>query len=443
MGRKNKQVQKMIFQTKKPFIVNQNVDTLEISYINLSEENHKKIYQSHLDLLAILKKEAQEIETYNDNMRFVKHDLHCNMGDFFIFAKGEGRYTYRIENEDIKITFFGGKYSNENPVLKVKFSAHYLFAVGHRKAVEDTEYLIHRLIGNEYKRLVSRIDLATDVCGICYTLLDRAMFQTQYKNYDYTDRLYSRFGRVQTISFGGGDFMFRIYNKTDEIKTNVSKSFVARKWILNGYNEDDKLDVWRHEVQFRRSFLKKYISNLDDEVDVVFNNLGSFWSLTFKKVMHTQLNEKEVMRVQSGTLKSGSIRQLFYRAKNDEKRINFFPTLDVWDNRFASQLLDYKEFKAIKMKSVERQIKSLITVSVKAGNGDPSILKEVYTNLFYEMRKKGENLYLNSLDKVSNNFVKDKKLIEAFGFVTDNDYRQQANAVLKTAFEKLSKVEYA
>lgn len=398
-------------------VVNQNVDTLEIAYTCLDEHVYNTLYREKIDLLEELKASAQSIRGFNDNLRFVRSDLDINLGEFFVFSKGVGRYAYHIKNNDIDIYLYNSNYSTDFPHIKVTFRAEFLFALGHVKAVATVEKIVKKLIGDKYKRIVARLDLATDVAGISYNMFDRFRFQTNYKNYDYTDRLYARFNKVQTFYFGNSSFLFRIYNKTDEIKKKISKSFVVKKWLFNDYNtSDDTLQVWRHELQLRRETLKKYVPKTIDEVDYIFAHLQDFWSLVFKKISHTELTQAEIIRIQSNTLKQDSIKKIFYRAKNDSKRENlFFDILSHWDNKFSSQLLQFKDFQDAKKENVKRALKTYVTIALKNSFGDKHIFKDIFKETNRDILNQfGIDIFEYTELKVATSLVKSIDFIDKY-----------------------------
>jgi hypothetical protein len=79
------------------------------------------------------------------------------------------------------------------------------------------------------------------------------------------------------MTFGKGDLMLRIYNKTKEISENKKKGFIQ---VLNWQHNpkfDIDLPVWRIEGQIRREKLKhlcvneKFTNIYGDEIDININ----------------------------------------------------------------------------------------------------------------------------------------------------------------------------
>ena len=58
--------------------------------------------------------------------------------------------------------------------------------------------------------------------------------------------------KIQTFSFGTGDIVLRVYNKTDEIKEASQKTWFFPLW--GGLTEN----VWRVEWQVRKETLKRF-----------------------------------------------------------------------------------------------------------------------------------------------------------------------------------------
>lgn len=407
-------------------VVHQGVDTLLVSYTSTNLDDYSNKYLNFLKKLEVLKNSAQEIEGFDNNSRFVKSNLE-GFGNFIVYAQGAGSYRYKIQNDDLLIFLSTTKYgANEfkTAQIKVEFRSHFLFSAGHKKAFETTNIFIRKILG-DFKTQLLRIDLATDVQAIKYTSLDKHRFQTNFKKVDYTQiNEYTKHNKTTGFSIGGGDFLFRIYDKTLEIKQNPSKSFIISKWIANNYKESEKLTVFRHEIQLRREYLKKFTpKNIDCEVTHHFTNLDKLWNLAINKVTWVHLTDNEIIRICENDLKSASITKIFQRAKKETHRIDFWNILKNWDNKLAESIEKYEVIREAKIKTAHKYVKAFIGSTYKALGANPVNLIEVITDVQMSLSNfEGITLHEYGELKVLGNFVENAKILEKLELNPINDY---------------------
>jgi hypothetical protein len=367
---------------------------------------------------------AQDIEGFSNKNRFYKCEPFSGFGSFKMFAQGMGYYKYILENEDVMIFLSTAKFGSDTPQIKVEFRASYLFAVGQNKAYEYVLRLVEQLVGQKYESHIQRLDLATDLWGVKLEYLDAMRFQNSFKNSNY------RQGSRQTgISFGGGAFMFRIYDKLEEIKLNYSKHYIKSKWIINGYKEELGLNVTRFEAQFRRSEIKKYIPhNTINEIAYIFTHLGNFWIKALQKIKYAPLTNEECIRIADGNLKSDSKRQIFYRARKDEQRFQFQKFLYHWDNKISDFPIEYKTIVEPKIEVAKRMFKGFIATTYKAMESNPQALGQVIMDLQTTLFKyDGITLHDYGLAKTVDSFIRQEKLKDKGGVEVVFDYSLIAN----------------
>lgn len=409
----------MKFQLDKPKILSQHVDTLVATFKVTNEQNFNKYVIKKLPPLEDLKEIAQSKDGMTNKSRFHKCEPFEGFGSFRIFAQGMGYYRYILENDDVMIFLSNAKFGSDTPQIKVEFRASYLFAVGQNKAYEYVLKLIDTLLGSTYESSIQRLDLATDIWGVKLEYLDPIRFQNSYKNTNF------RAGAKQTgVGFGGGAFMFRIYDKLEEIKRNYSKHYVKAKWIINGYDESLNHNVTRFEAQFRRTEIKKYIpQNITNEIAYVFTHLGNFWIKALQKVKYAPLTNDECMRIVDGDLKSDSKRQIFNRARKNEDRFQFQKFLYHWDNKISDFPIEYKTIVEPKIEVAKRMFKGFIATTYKAMESDPRALSRVISDMQTDLHKY-ENITLHDygLTKVVDSFIKQQKLKEKVGVEVTFDY---------------------
>ncbi|NOQ31671.1 MAG: hypothetical protein GQ570_11170 [Helicobacteraceae bacterium] len=402
----------MLLELERPKILSQHVDTLYATFKTENEADYNRYINKELSKLEDFKTEAQNIEGFNNKNRFVKSNLFGGkFGSFKIFAQGSGQYRYLIENQDIFMSLSSAKFDSDAPLIKVQFSAHYLFAVGENKAYNYVLQLISQLLGTAFESSIQRIDLATDIQGVKIEYLDSIRYQNSYKN-----SVYRQGSKNTGLSFGGGSFMFRVYDKLEEIRSNYSRHYVKQKWALNGYREDDNLSVTRYEAQFRREALKKHIPKGVNEISYVFANLGSFWKKALQKIKYAPLTNDECIKIVDGGLKADSKRQVFKRARDNKDRFQFQEYLDVWDNKYSLQLIEYKEINEPIKATAKRQLKGFIASTMKACGNNPKVFRELINevdNSLYEFEN--ISLYDYGLLRTVDSFVHQSKMKEKYG----------------------------
>lgn len=426
-------------------VIHQGVDTLLISYISNDLDDYTKKYLPFLQILEDLKSKAQDKEGFDNSMRFVKSDL-AGFGNFIIYAQGAGSYRYKIQNDDLLIFLSTTKYGANDfktAQIKVEFRSHFLFSAGHKKAFETVNLFIQKILGN-FKTQLLRIDLATDVQGIKYTSLDKHRFQTNFKKVDYTQiNEYTKHNRTTGFSIGGGDFLFRIYDKTLEIKQNPSKSFIVSKWISNDYKDKEKLTVFRHEIQLRREYLKKFMpKNFDCEVSFNFSQLDKLWNLAINKVSWVHLTDNEVIRICENELKSASITKIFQRAKKETHRIDFWSILQNWDNKLAESVTKYEYVREAKIQTAYKYVKALVSSTYKALGSNPEFIIDVITDVQMQLSN-FENLTLHQHGelKVLGNLVENAKIIDRLGINPINDYSHRVYEKYLAIYDKIRDIK--
>lgn len=422
-------------------VVSQAVDTLVTSHIALDKNDYDNKFLPLLKELEDLKESAQLIETSNQKNRYVKSSI-LGLGQFKIYAQGMGMYKYIIENEDLLVFISTTKFDTGTPQIKVEMRAHYLFALSYKKAYDLVLVMVNKMMGKS-KNLCARIDLYSDIQGIKYTNFDELRFQTNYKSSDFNIRKHSKFKQITGYNFGSGDFVFRVYDKTNEIKLRKNKSFIMYKWILNGYKKDDTLPVWRHEVQYRRAELVKFMpKDLEDEVLFNFKQLDKLWNNATQKVKWVDLSNDEVLRISENQLKSDSIRKIFHRAKNNPDRLDFWSILRNWDNELTQQIAKYEYVKEPQSTTAKKFLKAYVGATYKACGTNPQELISLIDEVVKDLRDiYGISLHDYGELKTVSNFVDNAKIILNDGLVPEYDHTAQAFKLYSGLCQRLSKID--
>lgn len=165
--------------------------------------------------------------------------------DFLLSPNGsKSGYPFIISNQDCTIQF--GEFNQPN--FFVKFSSHALWHKGAKAMNEWFEnwagslgYIAIRMEG------LSRVDFAFDF-WLPTVDFDEDSFVTVADK----DSQHRKNGNVQTFTFGRGDIVVRIYNKSDEIIEASGKYWLHALW------QGQKDNVWRVEWQVRKEVLKRF-----------------------------------------------------------------------------------------------------------------------------------------------------------------------------------------
>jgi len=390
-----------------PKILHQGIDFFTIDYFITDVVNYNDKFIPFLEKLDELKKQAQSQETFG--VKFVKSELIKGYGSWFVSSKGLNRFAFYMENADYRVFVSKAKMNSDLPQIKIEIPAKTIFRIGVKKAIELFQKFLRRVIGRSYIRRVNRIDLATDVGGIMYVAKDIFRFQTRmgisYFSEDLNVANYLRFQRFQGLQFGKGDKLFRIYDKTQKISKSPNEAYIVEKWKFNGY--DDKYPVYRHEIQYRREEIKKFIPcNCDDEVSYILANLGSLWFRALKLVEYVPLNDDEISRIYDKPLiKSDTKRQIFYRAKKDTKRFQFWDILRTWENEVYEPIEKFKKVKTYSIENVKKLFKGFFGSLFKYSGGDLTKFKEVINEVESDLEKEGVDLYMYGLSKLATSFI--------------------------------------
>ncbi len=365
-------------------IINQIVDTLKLHHYSVENTSSKEIndYNNFIDKLKDLKAEAMQIKSRNRDDRFVPITINKHTYKVMATATGSG-FSVSIENGNLSISLRNITQIITSPIIKVEFRSEFLARVGHIRAIKLVDKMIKSILPT-YKTKVSEIHLACDIQGYHFSILDFFKVQTRAKSKRGfaeldTKEFYFDSSETTGLSFGKGDLMLRIYDKTVEINKNKKKSFIIpTRWKSNKlYNPDAK--VWRVEFQLRRKHFKGLSSEtygMLDSLSSVINSIPDLWGYCVNKFTHKDIKEDDIINRMKGykTLKNGSIKIVTKEAI--KKQFQKAPLSQLWNsiqtfNNFQSKnLTRIEEIKKPEVQYVENAFKGLISTFVKCNRGD-------------------------------------------------------------------------
>lgn len=457
--------------------INANFNNLAFEKLvdNQSQEMEKEIifFNKKVEDLILEKDKAQNIKNHDSQKRFIPVTL--DRTEYRVMASASASYSVILQNGDISI--FLRKFSKnvKNPVVKVEFRAEFLARCGYKIAVQKVLSMIEKEFIKSPIYKVNEIHLATDIQGYEFTPLDfyriktlsrnRTIFNEDEKNSYFTNQ------RFTGMTFGKGDLMLRIYNKTAEISKNKKKGFIeVLKWQNNpDFNKD--LNVWRIEGQIRRAKLKElcinetYINNEGQEVSIsinldslesVLNAIPSLWNLFISRFVHKDLQDTLIHEQIQGykRFKNGSIKILTgatFRLRFKKAEIsNVWQEISTFNGHQGYEIQKFEDIKKPEVEYVENAYKALISTftKLKRGNFCTSDLVELIHNANDKyFNKKGYSILdgarLNALDYLSTAKLYYKKNGFTFdGFDEfDKDLYNNLNAIIAPIQEIQEKLE--
>jgi len=431
-----------------PRIYYQGVDTLRTAHVFKHFDNWAK-YEELLDYLFNMKQRAIEANANYEYESGITFEFK-SYGKFFIRPKGQGRYKYVIYNQDIEMYFSTvqlGSNDYNTPQITIDFRARYLSLLGHQAAYDQVRAMLENLFQTDehfiydhmFKTQMMRIDLCTDIGGIDYTPADKYRFQTNFKNHGHIEfKEHMQYNRLTGFSFGKGDYMMRIYNKRHQLNNDPSKLWLVALWVQNGYSETIRPSVWRHEVQLRRPYLKRFrLERVNDEVEYFFNMLPNLWTFAFSKVRFVDVPTDKVIRIMEGQYTPEALKKVFqFAKKNGDNKV--WSMAESWRGIFAPPPEKIQDIKSSDMSIAKRFYKAFISTAYKSVSGDPSgvirimelVQEELYANDGITLHDYGSNKLLDT-------FIDNAQLVTEYGLVVEKDYRLLATRLYADMMEKL------
>jgi len=171
--------------------------------------------------------------------------------EFFLRPYGSSSgYPFVIENEHFIISF--GEFNNPNFFVKFKSVAlwHEGPQILHQQFLTWASSIGYTPLQDER---LSRVDTAFD-----YYIPEIDFCEDNIVSLSKKDSRHRQDRKLQTLTFGKGDIVLRIYDKVAEIEEKSKKT-----WFFKLWGEEE--NVWRIELQVRKPVLKRFgIRNFQD-----------------------------------------------------------------------------------------------------------------------------------------------------------------------------------
>ncbi len=251
------------------------ISNLDKLVMDIDIQEYDNLFKDFLDKLEECKQSSKTLQLKGST---TKKEIIINNEYFFVYPNGNRGHAYILENMFYKYYFSQGKSSNQNfyPV-SIDISSNALWNKSPLKAYDEAINNIRWVIENynaESKNIIireriSRVDLCchTDDFNIDEGSINSFQGRAKKDNAIRKDKV------IQTFQFGvrGGAIYCRIYNKTDEVLENFSKTWFIDIWQNRGMNISK---VWNIEFELRRELLKENDINAFSDLYV---NLKSLW----------------------------------------------------------------------------------------------------------------------------------------------------------------------
>ncbi len=288
--------------------LHQNIDTLKYHLYpsNVATSHDIEGYNSVIDKLLSMKMSAQTKRNENKTSNDLQHDF--KGFSFRVKPSTVKGFSVSVENADLTIHLKKLVITaDQSPFSKVEFRASFLQRCGYMKAVQIANSFLKNNIISAFTIKISEIHLQCDVQGYTFTQLDYHRIKTRARNnrvYDEmsgTDSKYFSGKRFQGFMLGSGDYLMRLYNKTNEIKKFPNKAFIEGIWRKHPHY-DENMDVFRIEFQLRREKLKNMVINdqVLDGFEVILNNLNNIWGRCLDDFSMRDLDNKKCIDISVG-----------------------------------------------------------------------------------------------------------------------------------------------
>ena len=170
--------------------------------------------------------------------------------EFSIRQTPRGLYRFVLDNDCLNISLGNRMPSQTSPSVYVQVKSAFIHSAGIEPAHEQVLEVVSRIYdGSPYHEQVSRVDPFVDIAwSKRFYPEDVGKFTTKAKN----TVTHNHAGKVNGFTFGKGNIMARIYDKTLEVRNS------GKDWFYDLWGVGKGTQVWRVEFQLRREALKDF-----------------------------------------------------------------------------------------------------------------------------------------------------------------------------------------
>jgi hypothetical protein len=170
--------------------------------------------------------------------------------EFTVDSRGRGAYGVVLDNPWMNISVGNRFQSSLSPPVYVQVKSDFIHFTGLTTAYRTVVSVVNCLfLAGVEREQVSRADIFVDIPwqqGFQPQDINQFVTRARKSKTEYENN------RVSSITVGRGDVKARIYNKSLELGAS------GKDWLYQIWGVDERLPVWRTEIEFRRGFLNDY-----------------------------------------------------------------------------------------------------------------------------------------------------------------------------------------
>jgi len=205
--------------------------------------------------------------------------VHISGADFVASPRGAQGYEFIIANKDLKVAIATNpQHGQVMPEVYVEFRAYFLWREGPAGAMTWLRNWLDCWCDIAYDK-VSRTDLCVDLATPLPDInTKRDVVSRAVNRADYTASKHSAGLQTSGYTFGAGDLMARLYDKTHQARQKQITEHYAPAWIAAGW--DGHQPITRFEVQLRRKTLAAFKVNTFADLTA---RQADIWQYTTRK----------------------------------------------------------------------------------------------------------------------------------------------------------------
>jgi len=253
------------------------IDTVEFG-LDVEEYNYSII--PLIEKLHFLKEKAQE----------TGREQPLEVGNIVLMVQRTGVpfYAYKAICKDFSICFMETHKGNNPPVF-VRFMSSFLWSYGIEKSFQIFYEWFNSLGLTIFADKLSRIDVCLDTDEAIFkeTDINGVSTRSRHKEKHFVNDEFKLGRQFSGFTFGRGEVVGRIYNKSLEIKSS------GKVWFRDIWNEHDYnsiQDVWRVEFQLRRKMLREFGI---DSVSDFFRKEEGIWAYLTQEWLTIRIPSKD------------------------------------------------------------------------------------------------------------------------------------------------------
>jgi hypothetical protein len=218
-------------------------------------------------------------------------DLGWEGVSFNMSRSGSSTYPYKLKSGDLVLLFSNHQATASHPNCRIEIHSVSCWNPGWKAVLERFQELLDHLGCSVRKQTVTEHHITADLLDVDFTKtglinIHRWIAKARQQKLCYEDYI------PNYVAFGKGDFMFRCYDKTAELKQNDAKrDFFHRHWFERvGYVPEH---VTRIEFQIRRAVSKELEVNTVEDLETKLDAIWQYCVTDWCRFCAKKLTEKD------------------------------------------------------------------------------------------------------------------------------------------------------